>query len=138
MATRKKPPVSPIYVSLIFLIIGTIANIAFIPLTIIIGIFKRRDVKLYWHYMKHLTSQGGGVLHSASINLLCFKKGGWKAGSPDESVSSCFGKNYELGKLTLFGKAWYWVMDKMDPNHSLDAIEDDEGNELNRRFYRKP
>jgi len=54
------------------------------------------------------------------------------AGDPDETISS------RLGKLkTLHGGRipWYrplskivdWGLDKIDPNHSIDAIEPDEG-----------
>ncbi len=53
-------------------------------------------------------------------------------GDPDETISSRLGKL----KIRHGGKiSWYrplskiidWGLDKIDPNHSIDAIEDDEG-----------
>jgi len=55
-------------------------------------------------------------------------------GDPDETISS------RLGKMKVrYGGAipWYrplskvadWGLDKIDPNHSIDAIEPDEGDE---------
>ena len=57
------------------------------------------------------------------------------AGDPDETISSRLGK-WKLGRLQA--DAWppsrlhpsYWLeraLDKIDPNHVLDAIERDEG-----------
>ena len=53
-------------------------------------------------------------------------------GDPDETISSRLGKM----KVKHGGKIpWYrplskivdWGLDKIDPNHSVDAIEEDEG-----------
>jgi len=55
-------------------------------------------------------------------------------GDPDETISSRLGKM----KLRYGGRIpWYrplskivdWGLDKLDPNHSIDAIEHDEGSE---------
>jgi len=55
-------------------------------------------------------------------------------GDPDETISS------RLGKLKVrysgsipwrrpLSKIIDWGLDKIDPNHSIDAIEEDEGND---------
>ena len=55
-------------------------------------------------------------------------------GSPDETISSRLGKlkrahggtlpwSHPVSKIVDFG------LDKIDPNHSIDAIEDDEGDD---------
>ena len=54
--------------------------------------------------------------------------GGW----PDETISSRLGKLKRKHGGTI---PWYhplaglidWGLDKIDPNHSIDAIEEDEG-----------
>ena len=55
-------------------------------------------------------------------------------GDPDETISSRLGKLKCRHGGTI---AWYrpiskvidWGLDKIDPNHSTDAIEEDEGSE---------
>ena len=53
-------------------------------------------------------------------------------GDPDETISSRIGRiKRKWGGKVPWGrpvtKITDWVLDKIDPNHSLDAIEDDEG-----------
>lgn len=49
-------------------------------------------------------------------------------GSPDETLSSVFGKNIRMGRCKVC-KVICWVLDRIDPNpgsHCEQAIEDDE------------
>jgi len=53
-------------------------------------------------------------------------------GYPDETISSTLGKLKQShgGKIPWrwpFAKLIDWGLDRIDPNHSIDAIEDDEG-----------
>jgi hypothetical protein len=55
-------------------------------------------------------------------------------GYPDETISSRLGKLKVRRKGKLRWRDWFglakpldWVLDKIDPNHSIDAIEHDEG-----------
>lgn len=55
-------------------------------------------------------------------------------GDPDETISSTLGKlkKRNQGKIPWrwpFAKVIDWGLDKIDPNHSIDAIEEDEGKE---------
>ncbi len=55
-------------------------------------------------------------------------------GDPDETISSRLGKLKVKhgGKIRWtrpFAKFIDWGLDKIDPNHSIDAIEEDEGSE---------
>ncbi len=51
-------------------------------------------------------------------------------GAHDETISS------RAGKALLAGKKWAkllcWFLDKLDPNHCIDAIELDEGRPLTK------
>lgn len=54
-------------------------------------------------------------------------------GNPDETISSRLGKRKRSRGGVLKWSDWAglakpldWVLDKVDPNHTLDAIEDDE------------
>ena len=62
------------------------------------------------------------------------------AGDPDETISSALGKLKEkhggtIPKRFPIAKFTDWFLDKIDKNHSIDAIEEDEGK--NRFFRRK-
>jgi len=53
-------------------------------------------------------------------------------GDPDETISSRLGKLKRKNKGRIpwshpWGKMIDWGLDKIDPNHSIDAIEEDEG-----------
>lgn len=53
-------------------------------------------------------------------------------GDPDETISSRLGKIKVKhgGRIPLYrplSKAVDWGLDRIDPNHSIDAIEKDEG-----------
>ncbi|MEM0932743.1 MAG: hypothetical protein AAGJ12_09770 [Bacteroidota bacterium] len=67
--------------------------------------------------------QLGNVLMQHFFNALWIKKGGYKFGNRDETISSALGKNKQLETLTGFGKAIDWILDKIDPNHSLNSID---------------
>lgn len=67
------------------------------------------------------------------FNVVCGKLfWGPYAGDEDETISSALGKlRREYGGTIPwkypFPKLIDWFLDKIDPNHSIDAIEDDEG-----------
>lgn len=46
-----------------------------------------------------------------------------KFGDPDETISSVLGKNKLSNTLTNTGKALDWILNKIDPNHSIKSIE---------------
>ena len=47
-------------------------------------------------------------------------------GNEDETISSAFGKNLRRGTLTKFGYFWDRVLYKLEKDHTLLAIEEDE------------
>lgn len=67
--------------------------------------------------------QLGNVLMQHLFNLIWIKKGGYKFGNRDETISSALGKNKQLNMLTGFGKAIDKTLDAIDPNHSLNSID---------------
>lgn len=48
-------------------------------------------------------------------------------GDPDETISSRIGKQKREGRLNWFTRPLSRFLNWLDPNHSLDAIEEDEG-----------
>jgi hypothetical protein len=57
------------------------------------------------------------------FNDILIKKGGHKFGNPDETISSVLGKNFLKGKLSLMGKGLNWILNLIEKDHSIKAIE---------------
>lgn len=68
-----------------------------------------------------------GNTFCASLFNYFLQDRGYKFGNVDETISGVIGKNKVLGKLTKLGKALDWVLESLDPNHSIKSIEKDEG-----------
>ena len=57
------------------------------------------------------------------FNDILIKKEGHQFGNPDETISSVLGKNYLNKKLSLAGKVLNWILNLIDPGHSVKSIE---------------
>jgi len=67
--------------------------------------------------------QLGNVIMQHLLNLLWVKKGGYKFGNRDETISSALGKNKQNNTLTGFGKSIDKILDIIDANHSMNSID---------------
>ena len=67
--------------------------------------------------------QLGNVIMQHLLNLLWIRDGGYKFGNRDETISSALGRNKLMGTLTPFGKGIDYILDLIDPNHSLNSID---------------
>ena len=68
--------------------------------------------------------QQGNVIMQHLLNLLWIKGADrYLFGDRDETISSALGKNQDRNTLSKFGKLIVWLLDKIDPNHSLNSIE---------------
>ncbi len=67
--------------------------------------------------------QLGNVLMQHLLNLLWKKPGGYPFGNRDETISSALGRNKREGTLTAFGRAVDALLDRIDPNHTLNSID---------------
>lgn len=57
-------------------------------------------------------------------NTLLRKSGGYSFGKQGETISSALGKNKRDNTLSFLGKALCNLLDFIDENHCLDAIND--------------
>lgn len=57
------------------------------------------------------------------FNLMLAKAAGYKFGDPKETISSAIGKNQEKNTLTWFGRRINAALNKIQPNHSFNAID---------------
>lgn len=67
--------------------------------------------------------QSGNVVCKDLFNLILRTKNGYSFGNRRETVSSCIGKNKQMGTLTKLGRALDWVLNALDPNHSIKSID---------------
>lgn len=85
-------------------------------------------LRQYFENIAVTEDQSGNVYCAFPLNDTMTIKSSWSLfGDPDETISSVIGKNYKSYKLTKFGKFWRLFLDTIDSNHSIKAIEDDEG-----------
>lgn len=67
--------------------------------------------------------QLGNVLMQHLLNFLWIKKGSYKFGNRDETISSALGRNKERNTLTGFGKFIDAILNLIDSDHSLNSID---------------
>lgn len=120
--------VTPLIGILLFLI-SILLFIITLPIGFLYGIFhgllKKGIVGLGEYLLKIAISidQLGNVGMQHLLNVLWIKKGGYKFGNRDETISSALGRNNKLGTLTMFGTAIDKFLDFLDKNHSLNSID---------------
>ncbi len=66
----------------------------------------------------------GNVLCADMLNAFFIKKGGYHFGKQGETISSALGKNQLRGTLTGTGQLIVDILDAIDPNHCINAIQD--------------
>lgn len=133
MILRKQPhrtdkKVNP-FVGILLFLISVILLVFTAPLGFLYGIFHALFTKglkgLGEYALKIAVSidQLGNVVMQHLLNLLWIRKKGYRFGNRDETISSALGKNKKRGTLSGFGKVMDWILDRIDPDHSLDSID---------------
>jgi hypothetical protein len=107
--------------------------IAFILVAILtpIGIiytllFKPFSASYYFRQIAISLDQFGNVTCQWLLNATLIKVGGLCFGNEDRTVSYVLGKNKELEKLTVFGKAICKILNQWDTNHVENAVKHEE------------
>ena len=90
-------------------------------------VFKERPRTLkVWFYRTAMSIDRFANVNAAELfNDIFIKKGGYKFGHPDETISSVIGKNQQNKTLTRVGRTLRYILDKIEPNHCLDSINKD-------------
>ncbi|WP_407324025.1 hypothetical protein R5O24_02735 [Tenacibaculum maritimum] len=125
-----------IFLSIVLLIVAILLFAILLPIAVVWGIgasFWKRKFKngtkevAQWFYAWALSiDQLGNVVCKELFNDALRKPKGAIFGNPDETISSVLGKNKLTNTLTGTGRALDWVLNKLDPNHSINSIEEDE------------
>ena len=108
-------------ISFILFLIATFGFIVFLPFAILFvaldSVFDMLgDVALS-------LDMAGNVLLRRPMNAWLITSKGYQFGNRKETISSVLGKNQKKGTLTPGGKCLAWLLDKIDPNHCRDAID---------------
>ncbi len=123
--SRKSKPLIGILLFLISIVLLVFTG----PLGFIYGLFQQ----LFTNGLKGIgefslkiaisIDQLGNVLMQHLFNALWITNDGYAFGNSDETISSALGKNKQLGTLTGFGKLIDKILDRIDPNHTLNSID---------------
>ncbi|RNL80797.1 hypothetical protein ED312_18810 [Sinomicrobium pectinilyticum] len=128
MIVKEKKRIRPLIGVLLF-IISIVLFITTCPIGLLYGLFHTairnslRGIGEYALKMAISIDQLGNVVMQHILNLLIIKKGGYKFGNRDETISSAIGKNIQLGTLSGFGRLIDKILDFIDPDHSLNSID---------------
>jgi hypothetical protein len=122
--------------SIILVIVAIVLFTILLPIAIIWGIiasFWQRKFKngtnevSNWFYAWAISiDQLGNVVCKELFNDALILHTGIPFGNPDETISSVLGKNKQANTLSKVGKGLDWILNKLDPNHSINSIEIDE------------
>jgi len=111
---------------MIILIVAIILATILFPIGFIVAMFypKREE---YMYKIALGIDQLGNVICDKLFNLtLIYPSSIYKFGNEDETISSVIGKNKKTNTLTFAGRLLDWLLDIIDKNHSIKAIEEDE------------
>ena len=113
-------------------ILTTLLNIIFVPFLYAYSWYKTIGIRDWNKHNFNLAvskDQLGNVRGKYLFNDILITKDGYSFGNVDETISSVIGKNKRKKTLTLLGRTLDFILDKIDPNHSIKSIEEDENND---------
>lgn len=117
------------FIGILLFLVSIILLAITAPLGFIYGLFYNlftKGIKGIGEYCLKIAisvDQLGNVIMQHLLNSLWTKIGGYNFGNRDETISSAIGRNKKLKTLTKFGKLIDFILDKIDPNHSLNSID---------------
>jgi hypothetical protein len=110
---------------MIELLVAILISIILFPIGFITSMFYPNRKRHLYNIARGI-DQLGNVVCGQLFNLTLIKKAGHKFGNEDETISSVIGKNKRTNTLTITGHLLDTLLDAIDKNHSIDAIEEDE------------
>ena len=87
--------------------------------------WKHKSQK-YLHSIAYTIDQSGNVIAANLFNALLIKSDVVGFGDPDETISSCIGRHKLAKNLTIIGKFLDFILDLIDPGHTVKLIEKQE------------
>ncbi len=110
---------------MIALIVAIVLAIVLFPIGFVFSMFYPKRGK-YLYRIALGIDQLGNVVCARLFNFFLIDINGHKFGNEDETISSVLGKNKKTNTLTFFGIALDALLELIDKNHNIEAIEEDE------------
>jgi len=107
------------------LIVAIVISIILFPIGFIFAMFYPGRKK-YIYKIALSIDQLGNVICARLFNFFLIDIIGHKFGNEDETISGVIGKNKRTNTLTGLGIALDCILELLDKNHSVKAIEEDE------------
>jgi hypothetical protein len=107
---------------MIALIVAILISIIIFPIGFVFSMFYPKRGK-YLYRIALGIDQLGNVVCARLFNFFLIDITGHQFGDEDETISSVIGKNKQTNTLTMFGILLDSLLEKIDKNHSIDAIE---------------
>lgn len=77
----------------------------------------------YFHTLAISIDQTGNVMLQDILNDIMITSKEFPFGDEDQTISHCMGLNKRNKTLSKFGRAMDAMLDKLDENHSIEAID---------------
>jgi len=115
---------------LILLITAIAISVIIIPIGFSYQIisFLLRAINEYLFKVAKSIDQLGNVVCRDLFNDTLIKKGGYKVGNEDVTISHVLGMNEKTKTLSILGKGLSWILNTIDKDHNRKAIEYDSKN----------
>jgi 8-oxo-dGTP diphosphatase len=107
---------------MIALIVAILLAVVLFPIGFVFSMFYPKRGK-YLYRIALGIDQLGNVVCARLFNFFLIDADGYQFGNEDETISSVIGKNKQTNTLTMFGMLLDSLLEKIDKNHSIDAIE---------------
>ena len=82
-----------------------------------------RAINEYLFKVAKSIDQLGNVVCRDLFNDTLIKKGGYRFGNEDRTISHVLGMNEKTNKLSTLGKVLAWILNTIDKDHNRKAIE---------------
>ena len=111
----------------VLLIVAIVLAIIILPVgfgyQIISSLFRALNEYLY--KVAKSIDQLGNVVCRDLFNDTLIKKGGYQFGNEDVTISHVLGKNDQTKTLSVMGKGLAWILNTIDKDHNVKAIENE-------------
>ena len=107
----------------LLIIVAVVLSIPLYPIGFVYALIKCDNLSLYFRGIAESIDQLGNHVMQYAFNKWLIKDNAYKFGNIDETVSSVLGKNKRDKTLTKTGRFLDRILNKLDDNHSIDAIE---------------
>ena len=107
-------------------IIASVLKWVLQPAMFIIGLvvsLSRREFNKWQMDLAYAKDVWGNVLIKYVADFVLIKKGGYRFGNKTKTISYVLGMNEIKGTLTIFGRILTNILNKLDKNHTQNAIK---------------